>query len=53
MFNKKINNNIILLHQLIWLLKEEKNFYDNYDKNNVINYINYINNVYYIIENLK
>ena len=48
--------NKFLLKQLIWLIKEEKNFYDNYDNydnyNNclIINYINYIEILYSIIK---
>ena len=47
--------NKFLLKQLIWLIKEEKNFYDNYDNYDnclIINYINYIEILYSIIESL-
>lgn len=39
-------NNKYLLNQLLWLLKEEKNFYDNYSNYNT--YYNLINHIYYI-----
>lgn len=53
--------NKFLLKQLIWLIKEEKNFYDNYNYNNynnyhnnflIINYVIYIETLYSIIESL-
>ncbi len=37
-----------LLQQLIWIIKEEKKFYDNYNSDNINNYINYVNYVNYI-----
>jgi len=49
--------NKLILKQLIWLIKEEENFYNNYNKDDtsskVINYINYIENLYNIISKLK
>lgn len=47
--------NKFLLKQLIWLIKEEKNFYDNYNNHNnffIINYVIYIETLYSIIESL-
>jgi hypothetical protein len=44
--------NKFLLKQLIWLIKEEKNFYDNYNNYLIINYVNYIETLYSIIESL-
>jgi len=50
-------NNKYLLNQLLWVLKEENNFYNKYneksDFNILTNYIYYIENVYKIIENLE
>ena len=40
-----INNKYLLKH-LLWLLKEEKNFYNNYSNHN--SYYNLKNHVYYI-----
>ena len=50
-------NNKFLLNQLLWVLKEEKNFYNNFneknDYKNITNYINYIENVYKLIQTLE
>ena len=52
-----IINNKYLLNQLLWVLKEENNFYNNYneksDFNILINYIFYIENVYKLIQSLE
>lgn len=49
-----IINNKFLLNQLLWVLKEEENFYINFyeknDYNSIINYVNYIENIYKLIK---
>ena len=50
-----IIKNKFILKQLIWLIEEEKNFYNNYNNYNnhlIINYVNYIETLYSIIESL-
>ena len=46
-------NNKLLLKQLIWLINEEKNFYNNYDDCLVINYVKYIETLYSILKLLE
>ncbi len=41
-------NNKYYLKQLLWLLKEEKKFYSNYDNSEYANNY-YINNVYHLL----
>ena len=50
-------NNKFLLHQLLWVLKEENNFYNNFneknDYNSITNYVNYIEIIYKLIQTLE
>jgi len=52
-----IINNKYLLNQLLWVLKEENNFYNKYneksDYNIITNYIDYIENIYNLIQTLE
>ena len=52
-----IINNKFLLNQLLWVLKEEKNFYINFyeknDYNSITNYVKYIENIYKLIQTFE
>ena len=50
-------SNKLLLNQLLWVLKEENKFYNNFDEknnyNSIINYVNYIETIYKLIKILE
>jgi len=50
-------NNKFLLHQLLWVLKEENKFYNNFNEKNDYNsitiYVNYIETIYKLIQTLE
>jgi|TARA_B110000261_G_C12954601_1_gene305872 hypothetical protein len=50
-------NNKFLLNQLLWVLKEENKFYNNFneknDYNSITNYVNYIETIYKLIQTLE
>lgn len=43
----------ILVKQLLWLINEEKKFYNNYDNNILVNHVKYIEILYNIINTIN
>jgi len=53
MLKNNIYNNKHYIMQLIWLLKEEKKYYNNYDDNYLNNHIEYIESMYKLVKILE